>query len=239
DIIATFTQIVGYTNMTGYNPADGISGGGLMINKEAYNQFRRNDSQLPNHYYTVDITADELAQLKAYLADPNNNVYSLFNMSCATSTVNIWNTTLSDRPEHQIKGNLTGLANDPMSIYCEVGTLKYKSDLDGKGGDDFYPRIVVLEPSEKPQNPDEPVPVEPDTWYMLGDADGDREITILDATTIQRYLASIITEEYIDLTAGDVTKDGIDITDATFIQRYLASMETPHPIGERFNRASA
>ncbi|MBQ3265800.1 MAG: dockerin type I repeat-containing protein, partial [Ruminococcus sp.] len=238
DIIATFTQIVGYTNMTGYNPADGISGGGLMINKEAYNQFRRNDSQLPNHYYTVDITADELALLKNYLADPNNNIYSLFNMSCATSTVNIWNTTLSDRPEHQIKGNLTGLANDPMSIYYEVGGLKYKSDLDGKGGDDFYPHIVVLAPSDGPVDPipDDPEkpdePNEPDA-PILGDVDGDSEVTIVDATYIQRKLASIpIPFEFYD-TVADEDKDGeVTIIDATFIQRWLANLPAPDGIGE-------
>lgn len=91
---------------------------------------------------------------------------------------------------------------------------------------------------DDPDDPDEPYMPELRAWYMLGDADGDDEITILDATVIERYLASIISEEYIDPEATDVSRDGIDITDATFIQRYLASMETPHSIGERFNRAT-
>ena len=250
DLIASLGQIYGMSITTGINPANGVSNGGLMINKEAYNQFRRDDSQMPNHYYTVDITADELALLKAYLADPNNNTYSLMTMSCATGTVNIWNTTLADRPEHQIKGNFTGVANDPMSIYYEVGLLRYTNGLDGKGGDDFYPRIVVLEPSEnpepedptepenpdKPEDPDEPYMPELRAWYMLGDADGDEEVTIIDATMIQRYLASMISEDYIDPAAAAVSGDGVNIIDVTFIQRYLASIETPLPIGELFHR---
>lgn len=232
DLLATLGQIYGYTKMTGYNPADGTSQGGLMINREAYNQFRRSDSQMPNHYYTVDITADELARFKAYLSDPQNNTYSLFNKNCATGSVEIWNTTLSDRPELAIKGNFTGVAADPMSVYFALGSLQSKSDLDGKAGNNFYPRILVLNPSEKP------APIDPLTEYRLGDADADGEITILDATTIQRYLAGLIGEEDIDLTAGDVTRDGIDITDATFIQRCLASMETPYPIGDVFGRST-
>ncbi len=90
----------------------------------------------------------------------------------------------------------------------------------------------------EPEYPDEPYMPELRAWYMLGDADGDGEITIFDATTIQRYLASVISEEYIDLAAADVSGDGVDITDATYIQRYLASLKIPYLIGERYNRAS-
>ena len=254
DMIATVAQMISYTKMTGYNPADGIGDGGLMINREAYNQFRRADSQTPNHYYTVDITADELAMLENYLADPQNNYYSLIAKSCATGTVDLWNATLADRPELQIKGNYTGLANDPMSIYYEIGFMRYNSDLDGEGGDDFYPRIVVCEKSDKsddpdnpddPDDPDDPIdpaeqdPVELGKWYVLGDADGDSEITILDATAIQRYLAGIVDEEYIDLDAAAVTGEALTILDATYIQRYLAGIGADeYPIAKVFNRAA-
>ena len=97
-------------------------------------------------------------------------------------------------------------------------------------------------PPAEPDDPDDPAdPDEPDmpelrAWYMLGDADGDGKITILDSTVIQRYLAGIISEEYIDLVAGDITKGGVDITDATYIQRHLVSLKTSYAIGEQFNR---
>lgn len=252
DLISTLVQIYGYTNMLGASPADGVGDGGMMVNREAYNQFRRADLQTPNHYYTVDITADELAMLKGYLADPQNNYYSLMVNSCASSTVNIWNTTLADRPELRLKGNYTGLAAEPMSVYYEIWFLKYKSDIDGIGGDDFYPRIVVPEPSKdpdpeeptEPEDPDEkedtddPYPVDLGKWYMLGDADGDGEVTILDATSIQRYLADLIGGDYIDLAASCITDDEVNILDATQIRRCLASFDTPYSIGERFNRAT-
>ena len=69
--------------------------------------------------------------------------------------------------------------------------------------------------------------------YILGDADGDGDITILDATVIQRYLASFAVQkpEYVEK-CGDVNGDGIDIIDATCIQRYLASFTVPYEIGK-------
>ena len=243
DLLSTFVQIYGYTSMLGFNPADGAGEGGMMIDREAYNQFRRADLQTPNHYYTVDITADELALMKAYLADPQNNYYSLMVNSCASSTVNIWNTTLADRPELHLKGNYTGLAAEPMSVYYEIWLLKYKSDIDGQGGDDLYPRIVVCEKSDDSDDPDSPVDHDDpktDTHgerYMLGNVDGDGEVSILDATMIQRTLASLPVESF-DINAADVDGDGeVSILDATYIQRYLAGIDADrYPISKIFDR---
>ena len=66
--------------------------------------------------------------------------------------------------------------------------------------------------------------------YILGDADGDGEVTILDATRIQRYLADLTDD--INEKAADVNGDGIDILDATYIQRWLAAFIVPYAIGE-------
>ena len=68
--------------------------------------------------------------------------------------------------------------------------------------------------------------------YMLGDADGDGEVTIVDATMIQRVLVNI-PGAVINEAAADVDGDGeVTIIDATFIQRYLASMPVAFPINE-------
>ena len=68
--------------------------------------------------------------------------------------------------------------------------------------------------------------------FMLGDADGDNNITILDATKIQRVLAGLTADEdgMIAL-RGDSNSDGLDILDATRIQRYLAAFDA-EPVGE-------
>lgn len=67
---------------------------------------------------------------------------------------------------------------------------------------------------------------------LLGDADGDGEVTILDATCIQRTLASLSVESYNE-TASDTDQDGeVTIVDATFIQRWLASLPSNDSIGK-------
>ena len=61
---------------------------------------------------------------------------------------------------------------------------------------------------------------------ILGDVDGDSEVTIIDATAIQRNLASLPTQAF-NATAADTDKDGkVTILDATAIQRHLASLPT-------------
>ena len=130
-------------NPTGLNPANGETVGGLILNREMYNQFRRNDTQFPNFYWQIEITADELANLKAYLANPENNYYALFTMNCATGVVDIWNETLSDHPELHLTGNLTGFTADPQSLYFDLARLQLKPGLPGKGGKDFYPRSLA------------------------------------------------------------------------------------------------
>ena len=69
---------------------------------------------------------------------------------------------------------------------------------------------------------------------LLGDADGDGEVTSIDVTQIQRNEALFDTgiEENV-LMNGDVDGNGVlEITDATWIQRFLALMEVPYAIGE-------
>lgn len=71
------------------------------------------------------------------------------------------------------------------------------------------------------------------TSEMLGDADSDGEITIIDAVTIQRHLAGFLTLSKSAQKLADVNNSGeVDITDVTFIQRFLASMNVPYRVGQ-------
>ena len=80
-----------------------------------------------------------------------------------------------------------------------------------------------------------PVPPEgyaPEDHPLLGDADTDTQITILDATAIQRRLASINVPVF-DETAADADEDGeVTIIDATAIQRHLAGLKANENIGK-------
>ena len=66
---------------------------------------------------------------------------------------------------------------------------------------------------------------------LLGDVDGDGEVTIIDATFIQRWLASIPIPFELNKNIADTDGDGdVTIIDATCIQRYLASLNCPKGI---------
>ena len=66
--------------------------------------------------------------------------------------------------------------------------------------------------------------------YVPGDADGDGEVTVLDATCIQRVLASLSVRFY-DERAAEVDGDGeVTVLDATCIQRLLAGLIDRLPV---------
>ncbi|MBQ3417584.1 MAG: InlB B-repeat-containing protein [Ruminococcus sp.] len=68
---------------------------------------------------------------------------------------------------------------------------------------------------------------------IIGDVDGDGTVTIIDATYIQRHLASIPIPFEINDKVADTDGDGnVTIIDATMIQRYLASLPYEGKIGE-------
>lgn len=61
--------------------------------------------------------------------------------------------------------------------------------------------------------------------YQIGDVDNDGRVTILDATTIQKYLVLLVDLNEKGLICADTDHDTrITILDATKIQRYLAEL---------------
>ena len=69
--------------------------------------------------------------------------------------------------------------------------------------------------------------------YLLGDADADDDVGVIDSTVIQRRLSMIDVAGFYCRGAADVDDDDeVSIVDATWIQRYDALMDTPYPIGE-------
>ena len=70
----------------------------------------------------------------------------------------------------------------------------------------------------------------------LGDADGDGEITPVDATLVQRFDANMkISVDEATLMCADVDGSGeLDVIDSTLTQRYLANIAIPYPVGQLF-----
>ena len=82
------------------------------------------------------------------------------------------------------------------------------------------------EPTQAPtQKPTEPVIPTPTGKILVGDADMSGDVTILDATAIQRYLASYLTLKGNALASADADGDGnVTVLDATAIQRWLVKL---------------
>ncbi len=70
---------------------------------------------------------------------------------------------------------------------------------------------------------------------LLGDSDGDGNVTISDVTEIQRLLAETVVFDDSQLLSSDVDLDcEITINDATEIQRFLAEYGTDYPINSNY-----
>ncbi len=76
--------------------------------------------------------------------------------------------------------------------------------------------------------------LEPVETYLLGDVDGDNQVTIMDPTCLQLLLAHFIADEDGRMfIRSDIDHDGLNsIMDATCIQRYIAQFEDGTDIGK-------
>lgn len=73
-------------------------------------------------------------------------------------------------------------------------------------------------------------PTQAGTPIFYGDADDDGEITIIDATYVQRYDAGIVLPTPLNVRNADVDDDEeVNVIDATLIQRYNAGIITRFP----------
>ena len=69
--------------------------------------------------------------------------------------------------------------------------------------------------------------------YLLGDTDMDHDVSVTDATLIQRKAADMIMLSGVSKLAADVDSDGeITVLDATAIQMWLVNMRVLHPVGQ-------
>ena len=73
---------------------------------------------------------------------------------------------------------------------------------------------------------------EPKQKQLLGDVDGDTNVTVIDATMIQRHLASLTTTAYHEEVADADSDGAVTVLDTTAIQRFLAVLSHPDGIGK-------
>ncbi len=81
--------------------------------------------------------------------------------------------------------------------------------------------------------PTTPIPTTPGKTILLGDADLDNWVSVMDATLIQLHIAQLNTLSADGKIAADVDGDTkITVIDATIIQQWLSELNDKYPIGE-------
>ena len=72
--------------------------------------------------------------------------------------------------------------------------------------------------------------------YLLGDSDADGEVTVLDATAIQRHLVGLPTSAFDEIAANADGDTELSVLDATSIQRWLVGLSANADIGKKFTK---
>ena len=76
---------------------------------------------------------------------------------------------------------------------------------------------------------------EPKQEILLGDANGDGNISIMDALAIQKYVSGKAVDSFIEI-AADVDDDGfVTVKDSLSVQKYIAGKSVNYPVGEPIN----
>ena len=155
----------------------------------------------------------------------------------SVSDVVLNNNSEAVNPQISVKVDNTILkADSDYSVTIEADTTQEKGTVTITGINNYCGNVtksfsIAVIAQTEPTTPPTTPPTEPSV-IKLGDVDGDDEVTIIDATCIQRKLASIATAKFVEA-AADTDKDGeLTIIDATVIQRWLAQLPTNENIGK-------
>ena len=108
--------------------------------------------------------------------------------------------------------------------YGEYPVATLTSQDTSLGGGSVDPTV---KPTEAPTQP----ATQPGSGIILGDADQDKYVSILDATMMQRHIADVKPLSAKGVLAADIDGDGeVSIIDVTWLQRYLAGFNVSYKI---------
>ena len=94
---------------------------------------------------------------------------------------------------------------------------------------------VTTKPIETTAPVETTKPVEttiPVTGDLLGDVNGDKKVNVRDATLIQKAIAQVAVEVFLEDLADTDENGSIDIRDATAVQKWVADMLANSNIGK-------
>ena len=72
----------------------------------------------------------------------------------------------------------------------------------------------------------------PPEEFIYGDVDMDGEVTVRDATLVQKGVAEVVYLTAVQRYLADTEGEGFSVRNATAIQKHVAGMETGYPIAK-------
>ncbi len=155
------------------------------------------------------------------------------NVACVIGANNNTNITIT-LDNTFANGTTVCNAYDGKTAVVQNGKVTFNSGAHGTilvelADTEVQPTQPDTQPDTKPSNPI----VGPGVYVVLGDADLSGKVNVKDATTVQKYAASLITISDKALFASNVDSNkDVNVKDATAIQKFCASIATGFAIGE-------
>ena len=148
-----------------------------------------------------------------------------------TSTVDNVTVTMETGETQQLKAVVTGTNNPSQKVFWSVSGNNSKNTVINDNGeitigkDETSSLIIVKAVSTEDSSKYGEFAISIKQNTLIGDTNGDGNVTIADTTTLQKYLANIVDFNDEQLAVADTNGDGsVSIADATQIQRYLAQL---------------
>ena len=148
-----------------------------------------------------------------------------------TSTVDNVTVTMETSETQQLKAVVTGTNNPSQKVVWSVSGNNSENTVINDNGeitigkDETSSLIIVKAVSTEDSSKYGEFAISIKQNTLIGDTNGDGNVTIADATELQKYLANIVDFDDKQLAVADTNGDGnVDIQDATQIQKYLAQL---------------
>ena len=148
-----------------------------------------------------------------------------------TSTVDNVTVTMETGETQQLKAVVTGTNNPSQKVVWSVSGNNSENTVINDNGeitigkDETSSLIIVKAVSTEDSSKYGEFAISIKQNTLIGDTNGDGNVTIADTTTLQKYLANIVDFNDEQLAVADTNGDGsVSIADATEIQRYIAQL---------------
>jgi hypothetical protein len=146
---------------------------------------------------------------------PDFDIESSRLITPGSSTQNVYLVKFTEKTTEIVLRAIDVLNTSPYVIVAEPDYYLYVDD---------EVEEIITDTTTKPIESTDYVTENPKE-IIKGDVDGDGRVSIMDATTLQKYLGGLCLVDDTNLLIADINGDGsVNIKDATMIQKYLVGL---------------